>query len=327
MIEFAWAFIFWLLPLPFLVYFLLPAKKTAQTALFIPFLQHYQTQTVQATAANPDAVNRVIMVLIWLMLIFAAAKPVQIGDAIEMPTTGRDIFLAVDISGSMQIDDMVLNGRRVDRLTMVKAVLSDFIEQRQGDRLGLVLFASNAYVQAPLTHDLATVEQLLKEALIGFAGQQTAIGDALALSTKRLMDNPADSRTVILLTDGANNAGTIAPLTAAELAQKAKVTVHTIAFGTDSSSQGFFGFTQSGDDYDEATLQQIATMTHGKYFRARNRDELISIYETINELERREIDNALFHPKHDFFYWPLGIAMLLVLLLFWRQQNQLKVAS
>lgn len=318
MIEFTYAWLFFLLPLPLLVMYLLPAKPNQSAALFMPFLSAYSVANTAQSSYSNNTWRTILLFLIWALLLTAAAKPVQTGDLIEQQAQGRDMFLAVDLSGSMEITDMELNGRRVDRLTMVKAVLSEFIAQRQGDRLGLVLFASKAYVQAPLTRDIATVEQLLQEAMIGFAGQQTAIGEALALASKRLMDNPASSRTVILLTDGANNMG-MPPLEAAQVAKQANVTVHTIAFGTDGAeSGGFFGFFggSSEDEYDEKTLIAIADMTGGKYFRARNKSELSAIYDTINQLESREHEAPAFRPKTDKFHWPLGLAMLLSLLLF-----------
>lgn len=328
MIEFTYAWLFLLLPLPLLVMYLLPAKPNQSAALFMPFLSAYSVPNAAQTASSSPLWRTALLFLIWVLLLTAAAKPVYVDDAIEQQAEGRDMFLAVDLSGSMEIADMELNGRRVDRLTMVKAVLSDFIAQRQGDRLGLVLFASKAYVQAPLTRDIATVEQLLQEAMIGFAGQQTAIGEAIALASKRLMDNPASSRTLILLTDGANNRG-VDPLEAAQMAKQANVTVHTIAFGTDGAeSSGLFGFFggSTEDEYDEKTLIAIANMTGGEYFRARDKNELSTIYDTINQLESHEHDAPAFRPKTDKFYWPLGLAMLLSLL-FFASQNQAKVES
>lgn len=323
MITFVWLWILLLLPLPLLVYYLLPARKTAQAALFIPLLNRYEPQAIQANTVAKKTGSLVLLSFIWLLLLLAAARPERIGDAIELPSSGRDVFLAVDISGSMQIDDMALNGMRVDRLTMVKHVLSDFIDKRQGDRLGLILFGSNAYVQAPLTFDLKTVAQLLQESLIGFAGQQTAIGDAIGLAIKRLANNPADSRILILLTDGANNAGSIDPMQAAKLAQQENVVIHTIAFGSDQPTRGgFLGLGQRNyaSDIDEKSLREIATLTGGRYFRARNQNELAAIYDAIDKLERRELEQAVFRPRQALFYWPLSIAMLLLVILLHRQR-------
>lgn len=324
MISFEWLWIFALLPLPLLAYWLLPAYKKNQTSLFMPRIESYGLAESYVLDSHKSHKARLFLLsLIWTLLLLAAAKPIHIGDAVELPNTGRDMFLAVDLSGSMQIEDMQLNGRMVDRLVMVKHVLSDFIEQRKGDRLGLILFASNAYVQAPLTSDLKTVEQLLQEALIGFAGQQTAIGDAIGLAIKRLADRPEDRRVVILLTDGANNAGSLDPLKAAELAKQEHVVVHTIAFGSDQPVRGgLFGMNRasSSDDYDEKTLSTIADMTGGRYFRARNQQDLERIYQVIDQLEEHETEHNVFRPQKDLFHWPLSIAMLLFFFLLAEQR-------
>jgi len=324
MISLDWPWILLLLPLPLLVYWLLPAYKKNQASLFMPRIERYdlaESRTLK-NSANHKA-HLLLLTLSWLLLVLAGAKPIHIGDAVELPSSGRDMFLAVDLSGSMQIEDMQLNGKMVNRLVMVKHVLSDFIERRQGDRLGLILFASNAYVQAPLTSDLKTVEQLLQEALIGFAGQQTAIGDAIGLAIKRLAERPRDKRVLILLTDGANNAGSLDPIKAAQLAKQEQVVVHTIAFGSDQPVRsGFFGMSMAGssDDYDEETLKTIAQMTQGRYFRARNQQDLERIYQLIDQLEEHEIEQNIFRPQKDLFYWPLSVAMLLFFLLLAEQR-------
>jgi Ca-activated chloride channel family protein len=237
---------------------------------------------------------------------------VHVGEPIELPGNARDMFLAVDISGSMNIEDMVLHQRRVDRLTMVKHVLASFIEKRKGDRLGLVVFGSQAHVQAPLTFDLDTVATLMQEIQIGFAGQQTAIGDAIGLVIKRLADNPVEHRTLILLTDGASNAGAIDPVQASRLAAEQGIVIHTIAFGSDKPvSGGFFGFTgrRFSDDIDEQKLKTIADNTGGRFFRARNREELEQIYDTLDQMAKHEQEAAVFRPRQALFYLPLGLSM------------------
>lgn len=326
MISLHWPWLLLLLPLPWLVYRLLPAHRSQPAALFMPLLDDSLAAS-NSPAQQSSRLAKILLILSWCLLILAAARPQHTGEPVELPSNGRDVFLAVDISGSMQIDDMALNGQRVDRLTMVKHVVSDFIEKREGDRLGLILFGSNAYVQAPLTFDLKTVAQLLQEALIGFAGQQTAIGDAIGLAIKRLANNPADSRVLILLTDGASNAGSIDPQQAARLAQQENVVIHTIAFGSDQDVRsGFLGMRlrNYGDDIDEQTLQDIASITGGRYFRARNQQELTAIYDTIDQLERREVDKAVFRPTTALFYWPLALAMLLFSLLLWQHRHPLQ---
>lgn len=314
MITFEWPWIFFLLPLPLLVFYGIPAKKQVQSALYIPLLKE---RSVIGTFQNSNKTSLPAMLalaLLWLLLLCAAAKPVKTGDIIELPSTGRDLLLAVDISGSMQLQDMTLNNREVDRLTLVKQVVSDFVAKRKGDRLGLILFGSNAYIQAPLTFDLDTIAKLLLEAQIGFAGDATAIGDAIGLSIKRLASNPADSRVVILLTDGQNTAGAVSPLQAAQLAKQESVVVYTVGIGSDKMiSSGFMGMNRynPSQDLDEKTLIDIASITGGKYFRARDQQELDSIYEAINQLEAIDQKAESVRPRQSLFFWPLGIAMVL----------------
>jgi Ca-activated chloride channel family protein len=246
-----------------------------------------------------------------------------VGDPVAMPASGRDLLLGVDISGSMEIQDMQWQGDNYDRLSIVKAVVGDFVQRRQSDRLGLVLFGTHAYLQAPLTFDRTTVNQLLQEAQLGFAGEKTAIGDAIGLGVKRLRHRPQESRVMILLTDGANTAGQITPLKAAELAAKAKVKIYTIGIGADEMiTPGIFGSSfgarrvNPSADLDEATLKAIAEQTGGQYFRARSPEDLQVIYQELDKLEPIEQEAETFRPTQSLFYWPLGVALVLAGLLF-----------
>ena len=319
MMSFDWPWILLLLPLPWLVYRLVPATQQSSNALFMPLLSLHRPHQQLPGSGLKHRLNTALLATIWLLLLLAAAKPIHPGEPIELPTSGRDMFLAIDLSGSMNIQDMILDNRRVDRLTMLKHVLRDFIEQRQGDRIGLIVFASEAYVLTPLTFDLDTAQQLLDETQIGFAGQRTAIGDAIGLAIKQLKDNPPDQRRLILLTDGANNSGTLNPIRAAELAAGQGITIHTIAFGSDGSAAppGLFGFAgrDFSDDIDEQALIRISELTNGRFFRARNQQELTGIYREIDQQEKYETEQAAFHPEKSLFYIPLAIAMLLALLL------------
>jgi Ca-activated chloride channel family protein len=227
-------------------------------------------------------------------------------------------LLAVDISGSMEREDMQLNGRMVNRLVAVKEVVGDFVIERQGDRLGLILFGAKAYLQTPLTFDRKTMQTLLYEAQLGFAGNGTAIGDAIGLSVKRLQERPENHRVVILLTDGANNAGELDPLKAAELASRAKVKIYTIGIGAEvMESRSIFGsrITNPSADLDEKTLTGIAQATGGKFFRARNPQELSAIYSELNRLEPIEQDAETIRPIAALYHWPLALAFALSLLL------------
>ena len=255
----------------------------------------------------------------WALLVCSAARPIYIGDAVELPKTGRDIMLAVDISGSMQEDDMQLNGQTVDRLTLVKSVLADFISQREGDRLGLILFADQAYIQAPLTFDLTTLKTLLDESQIGFAGRKTAIGDAIGLAVKRLSDKDKQSEeeqnVLILLTDGQNTAGAVEPIKASQIAAQEDIKIYTIGIGSDQARArpGMFNFGSYNPsrDLDVKTLQSIAAATNGDFFRATSQRDLQGIYQHIDQLQSIEQDNQRFRPVTEYFYYPLAAMLAL----------------
>ncbi|AWF81857.1 BatB protein [Microbulbifer sp. A4B17] len=315
MFEFAWPWVFFLAPLPLLARWLLPRSKPMSSALKVPF---YSELSQRGGGEQSNLLNLFLLILIWLLLISAAARPRWYGEPVSQPSSARDLLIAVDISGSMETPDMVINGRPAMRINAVKQVVGDFVERRKGDRLGLVLFGTRAYLQAPLTYDRETVETLLKEAQIGFAGQGTAIGDAIGLSVKRLTQRPADQRVLILLTDGANTAGEVSPLKAAELAQQAGITVYTIGVGADEMVQpGLLGSRfgsrriNPSRDLDSKTLQEIADKTGGRYFRAHNPQELAEIYAELDKLEPVEQEAESYRPMKSLFTWPLSIALLL----------------
>ncbi len=313
-----------LIPLPWLIYRLIPAARSEQAALRAPFFDQWQALDRASTGAQSRRqwLSLLALSLIWAALLLAAARPVLYGESITLPVEGRDLLLAVDISGSMRIEDMRLGNNAVDRLTAVKAVVGDFVERRQGDRLGLILFGSRAYLQAPLTFDTRTVKRFLREAQIGFAGNETAIGDAIGLSIKRLRQRPSDSRVMILLTDGANTAGVVEPTEAAAMAADNQIKIYTIGMGVDEMMQrGIFG-TSFGSrtvnpsrDLDESTLQKIAELTGGRYFRARNPAELDEIYQLLDQLEPIDQEVETFRPQTSLFHWPLAFALILSLLL------------
>ena len=218
----------------------------------------------------------------------------------------------------MEEADMQVGNDLVDRLSVVKTVVGDFVERRSGDRLGLILFGSNAYLQTPLTFDRKTVNTLLQEALIGFAGKATAIGDAIGLGVKRLKDRPENARVIILLTDGANTSGEVEPLKAAQLARAYQVKIYTIGMGADEVlRRTLFGTRRVNPsvDLDEKTLSSIAQLTGGEYFRARSPEDLARIYARLDELEPVAQDKETFRPTKALFHWPLGIAFIASFLL------------
>jgi len=288
MIEFVWPWVFLLLPLPLLVNRLLPRAPHGDAALYVPFFRALRSIDADAGRRRRNRFLALLGLLAWLLLVTAAARPQWVGEPIQLPTTGRDLMLVVDISGSMEAQDMQLNGQNANRLDVVKAVVGDFVARRTGDRLGLVLFAARAYTQAPLTFDRKTVETLLYEAEIGIIEENaTAIGDGIGVGVQHLRGRPRQSRVILMLTDGVNNAGEVAPLQAGQLAAREGIKVYTIGIGADSSiSSSLFGprSVNPSADLDEATLTRIAESTGGRYFRARDIQELAQIYQLLDEL-------------------------------------------
>lgn len=314
----AWPLALCALPLPLLARWLLPRRGSASAALRVPYGE--RIDAVAATGAGHALRGRgpgVLAYLAWIALCLAAARPQELGPPIAPPQVGRDLMLAVDLSGSMSEEDMELGGRPVDRLTAAKAVLADFLDRRGGDRVGLLVFGQRAYALTPLTLDLTTVRQQLDDSVVGLAGRETALGDALALSVKRLQSQPADQRVVVLLTDGVNTAGVLDPLKAAELARDAHVRIHTIAFGGDGGVS-VFGFRlalpQAGDQIDEAGLQRIAQETGGRFFRARDTESLAGIYAEIDRLEPVKRPGQAVRPRIERYPVPLAFALGLAVL-------------
>jgi Ca-activated chloride channel family protein len=299
-VSFVFLWVFLLLPLPLLVRFIFPpAKINSSAALRIPFYENLQSSL--RTHKKPKSLSRLIIAsCAWVFLIIACARPQLIGDTIKQSISGRSLMMSVDISISMKERDMIISGKRVSRLTAVKAVAGDFINKRQGDRIGLILFGSQAYLQAPLTFDRKTVAILLNESFLGLAGRATAIGDAIGLAVKRLRKEDEENRVLILLTDGANTAGNVEPLKAADLARQEKVKIYTIGVGSRRSN-----------DLDEPTLIAIAEKTKGQYFRATDMKGLLKIYDELDKIEPISTDELSYRPVRELYYYPLSIALLL----------------
>lgn len=313
MLSWQWPFLFYLLPVPLLVRWLLPAKEQAPQAIRVPFYQELTALDADRQKKSaPVWLQALVLSLIWVCLIVAATRPTWVGDPVPLPQEGRDLMLAVDISKSMQEEDMQASNGYATRIDAVKAVVGDFIQQRAGDRIGLILFGQQGYLQTPLTFDTQTLNQQLQEAQLGFAGNATAIGDAIGLAIKRLRDRPAESRVVILLTDGANTAGRD-PREAAKIAAEANIRIHTVGVGADSKLvRSIFGTQRinPSSDLDEETLTYIAQTTGGEYFRARDPAELLSIYNYLDMLEPMP-EEQTFRPTMSLFHWPLAIAVIL----------------
>jgi len=318
--TFAWWWILAALPVPWIVRRFAPAEALESgAALKVPGSSPFAELAGSAGVARALPWRAAMLWLVWTLAVVAAARPQFVGDAVALPVSGRDLLMAVDLSGSMEEQDFRLGDKWVDRLTATKAVATEFIANRVGDRLGLILFGREAYLQTPLTFDRQTIQTLLDESAIGLAGKETAIGDAIGLAIRTLEDAGVEEgrRVLVLLTDGANTAGEVDPLKAAELAAQRKVIIYTIGIGADALTvRGLFGLRQINPsaDLDEQTLTAIATMTGGRYFRARNTEELAEIYGVLDELEPAESDEAGFRPVTELFYWPLGLALALAVL-------------
>jgi len=330
MLSLEWVWVLAFLPLPWLYRFLLPVAKVGdESVLRVPFISDFVRITTGSFSFNRRRLLLWLGFIAWAFLVLAASRPQWIGDPIELPVSGRDIMLAVDLSGSMKMEDFVLgNNQVVDRLTATKAVAGEFIQRRVGDRIGLILFGRQAYIQTPLTFDRETVQKLLYESEIGMAGRETAIGDAIGLAVKRFRqikknnlnetDNPANHNKpiLVLLTDGANTAGEVQPTKAAEFAALEGLKIYTIGIGADEIIvPSLFGARRvnPSQDLDEETLTDIAKATGGRYFRARDTQELEKIYHLLDELEPIARETQSFRPKTSLYMWPLSIAVFFAL--------------
>jgi len=315
-LEWAWPWLFVLLPLPWLAARILPpARLPSAAALRLPFAL---TGLDSAGAAAP--VPRwctVVAFVAWLLLLVAMARPQWIGDAQALPRSGRDLLLAVDASGSMETQDMVIGGHAVSRYAAVKAIAGDFIQRRLGDRIGLIVFGSQAYLLTPLTFDRDTVLKQLDDSAVGLPGRETAIGDAVGLGIKRLHERPQNERVLILLTDGVNDAGELDPHKAIELAVVEHVKIYTIGIGAEAMRvNGFFGsqVINPSAELDARLLTDMAEKSGGRFYRARDTAELAKIYYEIDQLEPADDAQQQYRPIDELFYWPLSAVLLLTLL-------------
>ena len=319
MFQIEWPLVLLLVPLPLLVYLTLPARtQQQQAALRVPMIEDFQLGGVQADEVKSYRWRQFLSLLAWLLLVFAASRPQWLGESIAIPISGRDLMLAVDLSDSMRTADFKIEGKQVNRLQATKQVASQFIERRRGDRLGLILFGTQAYLQTPLTFDSKTVNLLLGESAIGLAGERTAIGDAIGLAIKRLDLESDNSRVLVLMTDGANTAGEVTPLKAAQLAASRGLKIYTIGIGADEQIEStWFGLrrTNPSAQLDEKMLRAIASLSGGRYFRARDTEELAKIYDLLDELEPLPRDTQSLRPVRALFAWPLIFALVLAALL------------
>lgn len=311
MLAFEYPWLFALLPLPLLVWWLLPPYRERKAGVRMPFF----TQLAEASGRKPapgsvvmktNWLQRIIAPIAWVLLVAAMARPVWVENPIQKIQSARDILLAVDISQSMEANDFRdPAGHRLNRLVEVKNVIDDFITRRKGDRIGLVVFGGAAYPQAPFTLDHEAVREILAEVQVGMAGPQTMIGDAIGLGIKMFEKSKAKDKIVIILTDGNDTASKMPPKQAAQIAKQHGITIHSIGIGDPRAT---------GDEkVDLTTLKNISAITGGQFFRAEDRQQLETIYQTLDKITSQNFDTLSYRPKRPLFQWPLAAVAILVL--------------
>ena len=321
MIDFVWPWIFLLLPLPLLARRLLPAADSDPGyALPLPTFATLERLTGTLPASRHRGWRPWLAALAWVLLLSALAQPLWIGRFQDQPASGRDLMLLVDISGSMRAMDFSREGETLSRLDLVKQLASRFVERRTGDRLGLILFGARPFLRAPLTYDRQAIRQLLDEAEIALAGEQTAIGDAIGLALKRMREIPSDSRVLVLLTDGANNQGRLGPRQATRLARELGVRIYPIGIGREQAAgpnpYGVWS-SQGSDRFERALLEEMAEATDGVFFQVQDREGLEDAYRQLDRLEPALGEAARRYLATPLYPWPLGAALLIALLLAW----------
>lgn len=299
-----------LLPLPLLVWWLWPPYGERTRAIRVPFFDELAKATGQTPARGAvilrgNWLRRVLAPVCWVLAVLALAGPQRLEPPIERTESARDLLLAIDLSGSMATPDFLdPQGQRISRLDAVKGVVDDFVARRATDRIGLIVFGTNAFPQAPLTLDHAAVRQLLDELRVGMAGEQTAIGDAIGVAVKMTAQSQQRERVLILLTDGNDTAGRIPAEKAAEIAKATHIVIHTIGIG-DPEAKG-----ENRVDLD--ALKRIAAATGGRSFRGENREQLADIYSLLDRMTPSKVKHSVYRPKVKLYYYPLGAALLLM---------------
>ena len=298
--ELAWPWALLLLPIIFIPWL---TKSTVTDRFAIRFPNSNVWQNPNPSFKKQS--KKIWLIAIWLLLVLALARPFNWGEPVPLSQPGRDLMLIIDLSGSMKEADMVWQGQYYRRIDAVKLAVLDFIKQRQGDRLGLVVFGDEAFVQAPISQDTQAIGELLLELEAGMAGQSTAIGNGLALTVKRLAESDNADKVAILLTDGQEQGGTISTDKALEIAKKAGVRIHSIGFGSASPFMPSF---------DERSLKKVAAQTGGEYFKANNIAQLAQVYAKLNEIEAIEKEQQFVRPKLEWYGYFLFAALGLFLL-------------
>ena len=311
MFEIGYPIVFWLAPLPLLVFWILPALKIQRSALLFPQVA-IAAQSADVPLKKGAWVSRrnllqwICLWLIWLSALFALSSPQLVGQPEMKVKTARSFVIAADISFSMAARDWVLDGQRSTRWEAVRSLLEDFIETREGDRLALVFFGTNAYLQAPLTTDLQVVKRLLGESDVGMAGQMTSIGKAIGFGVKLFEKDTLEQKVMLLLTDGVDGGQGLAPLDAAQMAKGDSIKIYTLGIGDPSLP---------GADLDENTLKKISEVTGGQYFLAIDADQMKEAYQTLDGLEPQEFEEENYKPVTLLYHYPLMVALVLSMFL------------
>ena len=325
MLTITYPWLFLLLPLPWLVRKLLPGYHKRKAAVRVPFMQRLSRLVGQQPGRDVAVEGRktsqwLVLILSWSLVVVALAHPQWLEDPIIKELPMRDLLVAVDLSGSMETQDFTdADGNVVDRLTAVKQVLDAFFARRDGDRVGLILFGSAAFVQVPFTDDIDVVRELLAEAQIRMLGPRTMLGDAMGLSINLFERSEVEERVLIVLTDGNDTGSLVPPERAAEIARDNGVVVHTIAIG-DPTAVG-------EQALDEKTLKNIATSTGGGYFHANDTEELETIYDHLDEINPRQVETQSYRPLTDLYHWPLAVSILITLLYMLLLEVRLRLSS
>lgn len=322
MISFEYTLLWLLLPLPLLIRRFSSAAEPKQV------LRLSRLPSALGKETKTHRVPIILLGLAWLGILIGLTRPVWLGEPIKIPVEHRDIMLVVDLSGSMDIEDMSNDrGNPISRMTAMKSVLVDFVRKREGDRLGLVLFADHGYLHTPLSLDIKNLEAQIDQLALGLVGYMTAIGEGVAIATKTFIDSEAPQRVMILLSDGSNTIGAVEPMAGAQLAKESGVTIYSVGLGAESmmaeNSFGDLYETNPAWDLDEELLTDIAQLTGGEYFRARSQDELAQVYSLIDSLEPISDAEQTWQPKYELYQYPLLIAILSLVLipLYWRQHG------
>lgn len=300
-----------LLPMPLLVHWFVPAWREARPAVRVSFMARLSRLTGREPAegsavARSGLLRTLMLVVCWVLLVLALARPQWLEAPLTRDIPMRDMLVAVDLSGSMETQDFTdINGNLVDRLTAVKEVLDGFLARREDDRIGLIVFGTGAFVQAPFTDDLDLIRTLLDEVELRMAGARTAIGDAMGLAITLFERSEVEERVLILLTDGNDTGSLIPPEEAAGIARDNDIVVYTIGIG-DPANAG-------EAPLDETTLRRVATTTGGQYFFAADREGLEDVYTELDRLTPRNVETLTHRPRRDLFHWPLGLALLLTM--------------